>query len=101
MKAQKIIKSIVRTQISTLQWVFTPLYHTPVLYFLATQVYISMFPRGCFDARRNRVSPARLMESAAAVANPATDARAATGRACAHSGTRTVRQRNARALLLA
>ena len=76
MKAKKIIKSIVRTQISTLQWVFTPLYHTPVLYFLATQVYISMFPRGCFDARRNRVSPARLMESAAAAANPATDARA-------------------------
>ena len=79
MKAQKFIKSIVRTQISTLQRVFTQLYHTPVLYFLATQVYISMFPRGCFDGRWNRVSPARLMESAAATANPATGARVATG----------------------
>ena len=79
MKAQTFIKSIASTQISTLHWVFNPLYHTPVLYFLATQVYISMFPRGCFDAQWNRVSPARLMESAAAAASPATGARVATG----------------------
>ena len=79
MKDPKFIKSIVRTQISTLQWVLAPLYHTPVLYFLATQVYISMFPRGCFDAQWNRVSPARLMESAAARASPATGVRVAAG----------------------